>query len=97
MNIASKRAQKVANDALEQAAQSGVARAIAARQAAGAELTAGDIAQVSGGAFKFDRAGGMPAFELLAGINPATSPVVNPAANAVLPAVQNLGMPGLAV
>ena len=50
MNMASKRAQKVANDALVQAALSGVARAIAARQAAGVELSAGDVAQVSGGA-----------------------------------------------
>ena len=91
MNIASKRAQKVANDALEQAAQSGVARAIAARQAAGVELIAGDVAQVSGGAFMTDfiRAGGIPPMPFLAAVNPATNPE--------LPGAQGLGVQGMAV
>jgi hypothetical protein len=101
MNIASKRAQKVANDALEQAAQSGVARAIAARQAAGVELTAGDVAQVSGGAFAIDftRAGGIPPFALVAASNPTINPAttIGSAVNPSLPAVQELGLQGLAV
>jgi hypothetical protein len=82
MNTASKRAQKVSNDALEQAAQSGVARAIAARQAAGVELTAADVGQVSGGLFPIIRQGGIPVDPWLAG---------GPAVNPVLPTVQGLG------
>jgi hypothetical protein len=95
MNMASKRAQKVSNDALVQAALSGVARAIAARQAAGIELSAGDVAQVSGGAFITDliRAGGIPPLPFLAAVNPATNPATNPE----LPSVQSLGTQGMAV
>jgi len=81
MNTASKRAQKVSNDALEQAAQSGVARAIAARQAAGIELTGADVNQVSGGFFPI-RQGGIPVDPWL---------VSGPVTNAVQPAVQGLG------
>ena len=82
MNTALKRAHKVSNDALEQAAQSGVARAIAARQAAGVELTAADVGQVSGGLFPIIRQGGIPVDPWL---------VSGPVTNAVQPAVQGLG------
>ena len=89
MNTASKRAQKVGNDALAQAAQSGVARAIAARQAAGVELSAADVAQVSGGALVVPgiRAGGIPPLALLAATNPTTSPT--------LPGGAGFGMQGM--
>jgi hypothetical protein len=92
MNTASKRAQKIAGNALEQAARSGVARALAARENAGVDLTAGDLAQVSGGGFAVQgiRAGGIPA---LMAINPAANPAINPAP----PAVQGFATPGLAV
>lgn len=84
MNTASKRAQKVSNDALEQAAQSGVARAIAARQAAGVELTAADVNQVSGGLLLPPgiTTGRIPVNPWLVGGSPATNPV--------LPGVQGL-------
>jgi hypothetical protein len=95
MNNAIKRAQTLAGDALEQAAQSGVARAMASRQAAGVELTGTDIDRVSGGLVgltDFTRAGGRPVdFGLV------NNPAINPATNPVLPdvqvgALQNAGM-----
>jgi hypothetical protein len=49
MTYASKRAQRLNQDALEHAVETGVARAIAARKVAGVELTANDIDNVSGG------------------------------------------------
>ena len=88
MNTAIKRAQTLAGDALEQAAQSGVARALASRQAAGVELTGADIDRVSGGLglSEFMRAGGRP---LDLGL--VTSPVIDPATSPALPAVQAPG------
>ena len=84
MSNASKRAQTVANGALEQAAQSGVARAIAARKAAGVELTGADIEQVSGGL-------GAPL--IINGSRPFDLGLVTaqPDTNITLPAVQSLG------
>jgi hypothetical protein len=49
MTNATKRAQRLTKDALENAAQNGVERALAARQLAGVELSANDIDNVSGG------------------------------------------------
>jgi hypothetical protein len=90
MNTAIKRAQTLAGDALEQAAQIGVARAMASRRAAGVELTGTDIDQVSGGLEMSPaiRCGGRA---VDAGL------VTGPATNPVLPAVQtgalqNFGM-----
>ena len=81
MNTATKRAQTLAGDALEQAAQSGVARAMASRQAAGVDLTGAQIDQVSGGLVISPamRCGGFP-------IDPGLAN--GPASNPVLPAVQ---------
>ena len=89
MNTAIKRAQTLAGHALEQAAQSGVARAIASRQAAGIELNVSDIDQVSGGFMSEVMPCGGKRID--AGL--VSSPITNP----VLPAeqigaLQNVGM-----
>jgi hypothetical protein len=81
MKTASKRAQRVNSDALEQAAQSGVARAIAARKAAGVELTGTDVSKVSGGFGTFLINGG----ELASLVNQ------QPQANVSVSAIQTLG------
>jgi hypothetical protein len=95
MNTATKRAQTLAGDALEQAVQSGVARAMASRQAAGVEMSGADIDRVSGGLAlsEFMRAGGRPI-----DLGLVTGPELNPATNPALPAgqiagaLQNAGM-----
>lgn len=61
MNNAIKKARTLGVVALAQAAQAGVARAVAAREAAVAKLAGGEIDQVSGGlVFPIIRTGGMP-------------------------------------
>jgi len=56
-----KQPKKVMARAIEQAALEGVARAIESRKAAGVELCAGDVDQVSGGAMlNWQIAGGYP-------------------------------------
>ena len=90
MNIASKRAHKVANDALEQAAQLGVARAIASRQTAGIELNVSDIDQVSGG---FMMAEVMPCGGKRIDAGLLNGPITNPVVPAEqIGALQNVGM-----
>jgi len=88
MNTAIKRAQTLAGDALEQAVQSGVARALASRQAA-VELTGADIDRVSGGVAisDFMRAGGRPV-DLGLVTGPELNQAINPAANPSLAGVQ---------
>jgi hypothetical protein len=72
-----KQPKRLMAQAIEQAAQNGVARAIESRKAAGVELSAGDVDQVSGGAMlNWQIAGG----DLLGVLRAVQTPVANPVA-----------------
>jgi hypothetical protein len=72
-----KQPKRLMAQAIEQAALNGVARAIESRKAAGVELCASDVDQVSGGALiNWQIAGG----DLLGVLKAVQTPVANPVA-----------------
>jgi hypothetical protein len=60
-----KTAKRLTVDEIATVAAAGVARALDARQAAGVELTAAELADVHGGSYPVIRAGGIPSDYLL--------------------------------
>ena len=60
-----KTAKRLTVDEIATVAAAGVARALDARQAAGVELTAAELADVHGGSYPIIRAGGIPVDYLL--------------------------------
>ena len=89
MSKACNKPERIAAVGLAQAAVRGVERAVEARRLAGVELSGADINEVSGGTVLVNPIliRGIPPMVNLAA-NLATSPVVSPAANLTLPAIQ---------
>ena len=77
-----KQPKRVMVQAIEQAALNGVARAIESRKAAGVELSAGDVDQVSGGAMLNWQIAGGDLLGVLKAVQTPVATVSQPAVNA---------------